>query len=160
MDGEGNMWFAVFNAKDGAIGKVDAKTRKVSRWATNSGAAQRLQIDTDGVVWFSGRPRDTIGRFDPKTETFKTFPLPGPAPTPYPLQIDRDHNIWYASTDQDTIGRLDSRTGQVTEYPFPHSEGLMREFFLDAQGHMWFATPASSRVGYFYLAEPSRDATR
>lgn len=158
IDSEGNPWFAVFT-KDGAIGKVDAKTGKVTLWATNSGPAQRLQIASDGMVWFSGRPRNDIGRLDPNTGTFKTFALPGPSPSPYPLNIDRDHYIWYGSTDQDTIGRLDPNTGQVTEYPFPHSEGLMREFFLDPQGRMWFATPTNNRVGYFYLAEPTRQAS-
>ena len=157
VDDQGNTWFAVYT-KDGAIGKVDAKTGKLSLWPTNSGAAQRLQVDTDGTVWFSGRPRNTIGHFDPKTETFKTYTLPGPSPSPYPLNIDRNHYIWYGSTDQDLIGRLDPKTGQVTEYPFPHSEGLMREFFLDAQGRMWFATPTNSRVGYFYLAGPDQHA--
>ena len=89
-DSQGNMWFAVYNSKDGAIGKVDAKTGKLSRWPTNSGAAQRLQVDSDGIVWFSGRTRNTIGRFDPKTETFKTFPLPGPSPSPYPLEYRQE----------------------------------------------------------------------
>lgn len=159
-DNQGNMWFAVYNSKDGAIGKVDPKTGKLSRWPTNSGAAQRLQVDSDGIVWFSGRTRNTIGRFDPKTETFSTFPLPGPSPSPYPLNIDKNHYIWYASTDQDTIGRLDPNSGQVIEYPFPHSEGLMREFFLDSQGRMWFATPTNNRVGYFYLAESTQSATK
>jgi len=158
IDNQGNAWFAVFT-KDGAIGKVDARTGKVSLWPTNSGPAQRLQVDSDGIVWFSGRPRTTIGRLDPTTGTFKTYALPGPSPSPYPINIDGDHNIWYGSTDQDTIGRLDPKTGQVTEYPFPHSEGLMREFFKDAQGRMWFATPTNNRVGYFYLTEPTRHAS-
>jgi virginiamycin B lyase len=159
MDSRGNMWFAVFT-KDGAIGKVDAKSGKLSVWPTNSGPAQRLQVDSDGIVWFSGRPRNTIGRLDPNSGTFQTFTLPGPSPSPYPLNIDRDHHIWYGSTDQDTIGRLDPNTGQVTEYPFPHSEGLMREFFLDSQGRMWFATPTNNRVGYFYLTEPTQRASK
>jgi virginiamycin B lyase len=158
VDGQGNTWFAVYS-KDGAIGKVDAKTGKLQVWPTNSGPAQRLQVDTDGIVWFSGRSRNTIGRLDPTTGTFKTFALPGPSPSPYPINIDKDHNIWYGSTDQDSIGRLDSKTGDVTEYPFPHSEGLMREFFIDPQGRMWFATPTNNRVGYFYLAEPTQRAS-
>jgi virginiamycin B lyase len=158
VDNDNNKWFAVFN-KDGAIGKVDGKTGKLTVWPTNSGPAQRLQVDSDGMVWFSGRPRNNLGRLDPKTGTFKLYPLPGPSPSPYPLNIDRDHYVWYGSTDQDTIGRLDPNTGKVTEYPFPHSEGLMREFFLDAQGRMWFSTPTNNRVGYFYLAEPTQRAS-
>ncbi|HWF36994.1 MAG TPA: carboxypeptidase regulatory-like domain-containing protein [Candidatus Acidoferrales bacterium] len=159
IDNQGNAWFAVYN-KDGAIGKVDAKTGKLTQWPTNSGPAQRLQVADDGTVWFSGRPRKTLGHLDPATGTFKLYDLPGPDPSPYPLNIDKDHMVWYGSTDQDTIGRLDPSTGKVTEYPFPHSEGLMREFFLDGQGRMWFATPTNNRVGYFYLAEPKQSASK
>ena len=90
-----------------------------------------------------------IGRFDPKTETFKEFQLPGPEPSPYALGIDRTHMIWYASHEQDTIGRFNPETGEVTEYPFPHSEISMREFFLDSQGRMWYGSPANDRIGYF-----------
>jgi virginiamycin B lyase len=157
-DKENNKWFAVYT-KDGAIGKVDGKTGKLTVWPTNTGQAQRLQVAEDGTVWFSGRPRKNIGRLDPTTGTIKYYDLPGPAPSPYPLNIDKDHYVWYGSTDQDTIGRIDPNTGQVTEYPFPHSEGIMREFFLDPQGRMWFATPTNNRVGYFYLAEPKQSAS-
>ena len=157
-DNHGGMWFCVLKL-DGPIGKVDEKTGKVSQWNPPTKARpQRLQIDTNGMVWFSERSGGKIGRFDPKTETFKEFPLPGPSPTPYALGIDKDHYIWYASTEQDTLNRLDPSTGEVIEYPFPHSEAMMRELFLDSQGRMWFAPPTNNRVGYFYLTEPTEHA--
>ena len=92
-----------------------------------------------------------MGRFDPKTETFKEYDLPGPQPTPYGLGIDASHNIWYSSYFMDVLGRLDSKTGKVTEYPFPHSENSIREIIRDSQGRMWYGTPSNNKVGYFYL---------
>ena len=89
--------------------------------------------------------------FDPKTETFKEYTLPGPDPTPYAMGIDADGNIWYDSHHQDTVGMFNPKTEKVTEYPFPHSELCMREFFLDKQGRMWYGTNPNNRVGYFYL---------
>ena len=105
-------------------------------------------------------PGDILGRFDPKTETFKAYPLPGPSPSSYALGIDQKNYIRFDSTNQDTINRMDPQTGQVTEYPIPHSEGLYREFFLDPQGRMWYATPPNNRVGYFYLADSKRSAQK
>jgi virginiamycin B lyase len=159
-DNHGGMWFTVLKS-DGPIGRVDEKTGKVSLWNPPTKARpQRIQVDTDGMVWFSERSGGNIGRFDPKTETFKEFPLPGPSPTPYALGIDKDHYIWYASTEQDTLNRLDPTTGEVIEYPFPHSEVMMRELFLDSQGRMWFATPTNNRVGYFYFGQPTEHASK
>ncbi len=152
IDKEGNPWFAEFRP-DGKIGKVDAKTGKITKWAppTKDARPRRIQIDSDGIVWFAEFQAGKIGRFDPKTETFKEFPLPGPEPTPYALGIDANKHIWYSSEAMDVIGRLDPNTGQVTEYPYPYSENAMREFFFDSQGRMWFASPTNNKVGYFTL---------
>ena len=38
-----------------------------------------------------------IAQFDPQTETFKEFPLPGPEATPYALGIGSNHTLWYSS---------------------------------------------------------------
>jgi virginiamycin B lyase len=159
FDRDGNVWFCVLK-KDGKIGRIDAKTEKVTQWSPpTQGTPQRLAIDSDGIVWFGERTGNKIGRFDPKTETFKEYPLPGPSASPYPMAVGKDGGIWYGSTDQDTIGRLDPISGKVIEYPFPHSEAMMREFFLDAQGRIWFATPTNNRVGYFYLASANERAS-
>ncbi len=145
----GDQWFTVFREGNSPIVRV-SKDGKVSEfYPPTKGKPQRLQVDSDGIVWFSERRGGKIGRFDPKTETFKEFQLPGPEPSPYALGIDRNHMIWYASHEQDTIGRFNPTTGEVTEYPFPHSEISMREFFLDSQGRMWYASPANDKIGYF-----------
>ncbi len=159
FDKDGNVWFCVLQ-KDGKIGKIDAKTEKVTQWSPpTQGTPQRLAIDSDGIVWFGERSGHKIGRFDPQTETFKEFPLPGPSASPYAMTVDK-RGVWYASTDQDLIGRLDPNTGKVIEYPFPHSEAMMREFFIDVQGRIWFATPTNNRVGYFYLAATNERASK
>ncbi len=154
LDKDGNAWFAELR-RDGRIGKVDAKTLKTTKWIppTATGTPRRIQVDSDGVVWFAEFEAGKITSFDPKTERFKEYDLPGPRPTPYALGIDNDHMIWYSSEWQDVVGRLDPSTGKVTEYPIPHAENSMRDFFLDDKGRVWFGSPANDRVGYFYLAK-------
>ena len=79
LDKDGNCWFAEF-VPNGKIGKVDAKTLKVTKWQppTPDARPRRIQIDTDGTIWFAEFQAGKIGHFDPKTETFKEFALPGP----------------------------------------------------------------------------------
>ena len=154
LDKEDNAWFTEL-LTNGKIGRVDAKTLKVTKWTlpTANGRPRRIQVDDQGIVWAAEFDAGKIARFDPKTETFKEYQLPGPMPTPYALGIDRDRKIWYSSEYMDVVGRLDPDTGEVIEYPIPHAENTMRDFFLDAQGRMWFGSPANDRVGYFYLKE-------
>jgi virginiamycin B lyase len=153
FDKDENVWFT--NPGTGQIGKVDAKTLKVTQWMppTLETYERRITLDSDGAVWFGEFRAGKIGRFDPKTQTFKEYDLPGGALTfPYALGIGADHSIWYSSYYLDVIGRLDPKTGKVLEYPFPHSENTLREFFLDADGkRMWYGSPSNNKVGYFYL---------
>ena len=161
FDKDSNVWFT--NPGTGQIGKVDAKSLKISQWTppTPETYQRRLDIDPDGIVWFGEYRAGKIGRFDPKTESFKEYTLPGAPDTyPYAIAAGPDHYIWYSSYYLDIIGRLDPKTGKVTEYPFPHSENTIREFFRDSQGRIWYGTPSNNKVGYFYLAGSASATTR
>ena len=57
VDPDNNIWFAE-NIKDGKIGKVDAKTLQVTKYYTpTTQRPRRIQVDTDGMVWFAGLDR-------------------------------------------------------------------------------------------------------
>ena len=152
----GDQWFTAFRP-DGPIARVSADGKlQMFLPPTAQGKPQRLQLDAAGQVWFSERQGNKLGELDPKTGTFKEFPLPGPEASPYALGIDRDGMVWYSSHEQDTIGRFDPKTGDVLEYPYPHSEIAMREFDLDRKGRMWYGASTNNKVGYFYLAEEAK----
>lgn len=150
VDQQNNVWFSEM-VENGKIGKVDAKTGKVTKYSVPTASAypRRLKVDPNGIVWFAEYRAGQIGRFDPKTAAFKEFPLPGPAPTPYALAIDQRGHVWYSSMDMDVIGQLNPDNGEVVEYPFPYSENGMRDFFQDNEGRMWWGSQANDRIGYF-----------
>jgi len=154
LDQEGNAWFTELTPS-GKVGKVDAKTLKVTKYTlpTQNGRPRRIQVDDKGIVWFAEFDAGKIGRLDPRTGAITEFQLPGPQATPYALGIDRDGMVWYSSEYMDVIGRLDPGTGKVVEYPYPRAENSMRDFFMDAQGRMWFGSPVNDKVGYFYVAK-------
>jgi virginiamycin B lyase len=155
-DKDGNIWFT--NPGTGQIGKADWKTLKIQQWTvpTKDGYERRIELDSKGIVWFGEYQNGIVGRFDPTTETFKEYNLPGGKDVfPYGIGIDTDDHVWYSSYYMDVLGRIDPTTGKITEYPFPHSENTIREFFRDSEGRMWYGSPSNNRVGYFYLASPA-----
>lgn len=153
IDKDDNVWVSGFD-KEAKLSRIDGKTGKLTQYQpTSGGLRRRIEVDTDGMVYFAEYQAGKIAQFDPKTESFKEFALPGPDSTPYALGIDKDHDIWYSSLHLDVVGRLNPKTGQVTEFPFPHSENTLREFRKDAQGRMWYGTPANNKVGYFLSRE-------
>jgi streptogramin lyase len=157
FDNDGNCWFTQYG-KSGKFGRIDVKTKQAKMWMAPSQEAgrfaylRRIQVDKNGIVWMSESEANQILRFDPKTETSREFPLPGPMATPYAMNLDKDGFIWYSSEYMDVYGRMDPTTGKTVEYPFPHAENFSREFFFDDQGRNWYATPSNNKVGYFYLA--------
>ena len=154
LDADGNVSFTEL-LKTGKIGKVDAKTLQVTKYVipTANARPRRIQVDTDGMVWFAEFDAGKMGRFDPKTETFKEY---------RPARRVSDAvraSASMASTKSVLVGTAGHHrhvlmaTGEVTEYPVPRAENSMRDFFLDDQGRMSFGSPANDRVGYFYLAK-------
>jgi len=184
LDRQGDIWFAEF-PQEGKIGKMDTRTLKITKWTPptterlaalnknqpdenygnssthpKTSGPRRITVDSQGIVWFGEWWGNQIGRFDPKTETFKEFALPDPDPTPYAIGVDRNDFVWYSSYDDDVLGRLDPKTGSVVEFPMPFSGNGMRELIPDSQGRIWFGTPFNNKVGYFVPPEPPKQAQR
>ncbi len=140
---DGTAWFAEFSSK-GKIGKVDPDTGKVTKYAVPTPDAwpRRIQVADDGTIWFAefGESPATltqtgkIAHFDPKTETFKEYTLPGKSASPYAFDIDAKGRMCYSNMHEDVVGCLDPKTEHVVEYPMPFSENTMREFFRDRRG--------------------------
>jgi virginiamycin B lyase len=114
-----------------------------------------MEIAPDGMIWVGEFNAGKMARFDPATQMFKEYPLPGPDPSPYSMGFDANGYLWYNSHHMDVLARFDTKTGKATEYPVPHSEMAMREFFRDSQGRIWYGTNPNNKVGYFYLTSQS-----
>ena len=84
------------SARTGKIGKVDPDTGKVTKYTVPTPDAwpRRIQVADDGTIWFAefGESPSTltqtgkIAHFDPKTETFKEYTLPGKKRQPLRLR--------------------------------------------------------------------------
>jgi virginiamycin B lyase len=105
-------------------------------------------LTADGMLWYTGQFANHLGRLDPKTGTFKEFPLKSPNSGPHGLVADRDGNIWYTGNMAAHVGKLDPRTGNVTEYkmPDPAAKDPHTPFF-DAKGRLWFTVQGGNMVG-------------
>ena len=162
VDKEGNIWAGEFTARDyRKLVKVDSKTNKVTKYKPPNtddqlnGAPRRVKVDSQGYVWCADYFGGNLTRFDPKTETFKIFKIPGPTPTPYGMGVDHNDDVWYTSFYTDVTGRLDPKTGKFTEYPSPYGERSTRDLNEDSRGRIWYGAENIFRVGYMRLRTPS-----
>jgi virginiamycin B lyase len=75
-------------------------------------------VAPDGSIWYTGQRADLLGRFDPRTEQFKEYPLPK-AHGPHGLVADKEGNIWYTANSAAAVAKLDPKTGKVQEFKMP-----------------------------------------
>jgi virginiamycin B lyase len=75
---DGRIWFV--NSTKGKIGVYDPKTGAIKEWDSPSGPQSHPYAIAvvDGIVWYneSGVRPDMLVRFDPRTETFQSWPIP------------------------------------------------------------------------------------
>lgn len=104
-------------------------------------------VDSDGFVWFTELVGQKIGRFDPRTKTFKEFPVPLSLVTPAVIRVETEGRyIWFTSFVGNAMGRLDKRTGGFQAYPNPLAGGLVAEDTLDSDGNIWFSSATQNVV--------------
>ena len=79
IDADDMVWYTDFSR--GYLGRLDPATAKVTEWPSPSGPkSQPYGIAyTKGALWYceSTAKPNTIVRFDPKTEKFQTWTIPG-----------------------------------------------------------------------------------
>jgi streptogramin lyase len=139
-DSKNNVWMAEF--EDGYLGKIDAKTLKVTWFPLPSphGRARRMEIDDQDRILVTEYRANKIALFDTKTEQFTEYDLP-PLTFPYRAEIDKNGELWTGGMSSDRVVRVDPNTDTVVEYLMPSGTN-MRTVYVDNS-----TTPVTFWVG-------------
>jgi virginiamycin B lyase len=127
-DSQNNVYFTVFGRGD--IGKIDAKTGKISIYPTPTAgsAPRRGMLDGDGRLWFGENRADRIGMLDTKTLQFREWKAPTPGTWPYDVTADKNGEVWSGGEFTDTVQRLNPTSGEFVEYLLPRFTNIRRVF--------------------------------
>lgn len=134
-DSHNNAYFTDFQNEH--IGRVDAKTGKMTLYATPTPRSQprRGQMDSQDRVWFGEYRGGKIGMFDTRTEKFQEWLPATPYSAPYDVTLDRNGEAWTGSMTTDRVVRLNPTTGQMVEYQLPRSTNIRRVFVDNTPQH-------------------------
>jgi virginiamycin B lyase len=129
-DSHNNLWLTDYGSE--LVGKVDAKTLKITYWKTPTmdSGPRRAHLDSQDRLWFGEYRGSKIGMFDPKTEQFKEWQIPDPYAGPYDAILDKNGYAWTGSMTTDRVSRLNPKTGELVEYMLP-DETNTREVDVD-----------------------------
>jgi len=100
------VWYTDFAR--GFLGRLDPATRKVTEWPSPSGpkSAPYGIVFTKGALWYneSGAKPNTIVRFDPNSEKFQSWAIPGGGDIVRNMDVTPDGNPVLANSLVNQVG--------------------------------------------------------
>ncbi len=100
ITGDDLVWYSDFSR--GYLGRLDPATGKVAEWPSPSGAkSEPYGISAiNDVIWYSesGTTPNTVVRFDPRTEKFQSWAIPGGGNIVRNTSVTRDGNFVLANS--------------------------------------------------------------
>jgi len=135
-----NLWALEFGGAGQKVGKVDAKTGKLTTWKSPFARARprRGQFDKAGVLWFAEFGSNAIASFDPKTQAFKEWVVLTPWAQPYDaIKSERTGEVWTGSMSTDRVTRFNPKTSEFVDYLMPENTNIRRVYFDDATNAFW-----------------------
>ena len=130
--------------------RVDPQTGNVREWthprAADDPGTRRLAVDDRGRVWFVEHEIGAIGRFDPASETWRSWWMPrqnARRDQAYAINVDSKGYVWANNFGGNYIGRFDPQTESWTVYPHVSRPVNCRLMAIDASDVLWCAGSAA-----------------
>ena len=153
--------YVAFNGEN-AIGQVDPATLEVNYFAIphEDSRIRRLDIASDGTIWYVNSSRGKIGHLDPKTGAVREWDSPsGPKSHPYAIAVI-DDVVWYNESGQrpDALVRFDPETETFQSWAIPSGIGIIRHVWVTRDKDLLIHQSSSNRIGRVKVVDAQDEA--
>jgi virginiamycin B lyase len=124
---------------------TDSGEATVLRPPTADQGTRRVWSDSRGRVWSSQYNAGQVAVYDPATEQWREWRLPGESPQAYAVYVDDKDKVWLSDFGANSLVRFDPETEQFTSYPLPSDPGEVRQI-LGRPGEVWGAESAADKL--------------
>jgi virginiamycin B lyase len=107
--------------------------------------ARRVWSDSKGRIWVSEWKVGQVGMYDPATDSWREWPLPGTSPQPYAVYVDNEDMVWLSDFGANSLVRFDPATEEFETFPIPSSAGMVRQI-LGRAGEVWGAESRTDKL--------------
>lgn len=142
---DGTVWYTA--QRQGAIGVLDPKTRKVVQISLGEGAAPHgVIIGPDRAAWITEGGQNAIARVDPETREVKLYRLPAAfaGANLNTATFDPKGILWFTG-QSGVYGRVDPATGKVDVWKAPKGAGPYG-ITTTPSGDVWYASLAGDHI--------------
>lgn len=145
-----NDLFIAYNGTN-TIGRLDPNSMEVIYYPVPDERTRirRLDIDSQGNVWFVNSSMGKIGHLDVDSGTVTQWDSPsGPTSYPYSMTVI-DDIVWYNESGMrpDVLVRFDPSTERFQSWPVPSGIGIIRHTWETRDGDLLIHQSSSNRIG-------------
>jgi virginiamycin B lyase len=129
------------------LAHIDQKTGEATiiEPPTPGQGARRVWSDSQGRLWVSEWNAGQLGMYDPESETWTEWPLPGNNPMAYAVYVDDLDAVWLSDFGANAMVRFDPETETFESYPLPSRNAAVRQI-LGRPGEVWGAESGTDKL--------------
>jgi len=164
FDSRGRVWLAMPGCdpspqcRSGTPpGKIDVYDPSTGYWPASyslpSGYGQPLFLafDKNGVLWFAMPMTNSIGMFNPSTNTFQSWSVPTYSSGPWGIAVDSKGIVWFTEHYVNQIGSFNPVTQTFHEISTTPANSQPYGITVDSADNVWFTenNPANPMIAEY-----------
>lgn len=141
----GEVYFA--SLAGSYLAQVDAATGEatVIEPPTAAQGTRRVWADSHGRLWTSQWNAGQVAVYDPATERWQEWRLPGDSPQAYAVYVDDRDRVWLSDFGANSLVSFDPASEEFTSHPLPSDPGEVRQIH-GRPGEVWGAESAADKL--------------
>jgi streptogramin lyase len=162
IDGRGAIWVALPGCDPnpqcapgtppGKLAIFDSIAKSWSRIISlppQYGQPLSLTFDHTGNLWFPMPATNTLGRYNPGTNTFSQWTIPTPNAGPWDVAVDARGLVWLTEHNINKIAAFDPVTQRFQEIATPAANSNPYGITVDASDNIWFTENNVALIGEY-----------
>jgi virginiamycin B lyase len=149
--------YGISTTPDGTVYYASLAGSHIARLDRESGAAtvlepptpgqgaRRVWPDSQGRVWVSEWNGGQLALYDPATDDWQEWPLPGDDPLPYAVYVDEQDMVWLSDFGANALVRFDPGQETFEAYTLPSPAANVRQI-LGRPGEVWGAESGTDKL--------------
>ena len=141
----GDVYFA--SLAGSYVGRIDVESGRVTvlEPPTPNQGARRVWPDSQGRIWVSEWNAGQVAVYDPSTDEWREWKLPGPGPRTYAVYVDERDIVWLSDFGGNAVVRFDPESEKFEVFDLPGNPGNVRQI-LGRPGEVWLPESAADQL--------------